>query len=427
MVGKTAAKCRVYLLDAVGDPERGHRVGLENLVDPGLAVDRAIHGGRHLLGARQQLRRLAGNGREHIFHLIEQQRRMGAALEEDLCDLQRAVAVAPAEGIAVAVGVFDLKQVEARGLRHHLGKLGLAGAGRAVKQHVDALLLARDRVAQQGHQHIGVFLHKGKIIQPQLAARCRAGEHSHQLVLVAVLAHQHGWQFFTDLHEVGEVGDVVFGDQVLDHAYAFKPRAGAQGLGHFGRLDTGHIGNRGIGFGRIVDLELDQQRPQVTLVTRKRAVEQQCAFGAVELQQVGQRINVFLDQGGLLFQRVREPFAGGTQYREQVLGLVLGVFVEVEKQRAFFIGAAPGAVTCKKFSITEGFVATPELVVLAAAAQELAQAQQRGQWPDKMPARQRQQTVEVAAHIELGALARGQGQHKMRAHQVQHRRLFKTR
>ncbi len=65
----------------------------------------------------------------------------------------------------------------------------------------------------------------------------------------------------------------------------------------------------------------------------------------------------------------------------------------------------------------------PEFVVLAAAFQEFAQARQHGQRPDQVPPRQRQQGVEVAAHIEARPLARGQGEHEMRTHEVEHRRL----
>ena len=157
VVGKTAPERRVDLLDAVGDPDRRHVVGLQDLVDPGLAADAAVAGRRHLLGARQQLRGFAGDRREHVLDLVEQQGGVLAALEEDLGDLQRAVAVAAAERVAVAVGVFDLEQLQPGRLRHHLGQFGLAGAGRAVQQDVDARLLARHRIAEQGAQHLGVF------------------------------------------------------------------------------------------------------------------------------------------------------------------------------------------------------------------------------------------------------------------------------
>ena len=116
------------------------------------------------------------------------------------------------------------------------------------------------------------------------------------------------------------------------------------------RVDAGHLGDGGIGLRRVVDLELDQQAAQVALVARQRAVQQQRALGLVQLQQAGQRVDVLLDQRGLLLQRVRQPVAGDGQHRQQVLGLVLGVFVEVEEQRAFFVGAAPDAVALQELA-----------------------------------------------------------------------------
>jgi hypothetical protein len=125
---------------------------------------------------------------------------------------------------------------------------------------------------------------EGKIVRRERALGRRPREHRHQFVVVAVLAHQHRRKLLADLHQIGEVGDVVFGDQVLDEADALEPRARAQGLAHFARVDARDVGDGRIGLGRVVDLELDQQRAQVALIARERAVEQQRAFGLVELQ-----------------------------------------------------------------------------------------------------------------------------------------------
>ena len=95
VVGKAAAKGGVDLLYAVGDPNRGHAVGFENLIDPGLAVDTAGARCGDLLGAREQLRCLRRDRREHVFDLVKQQCRLLTAFEKNLGDLQRAVAVAP--------------------------------------------------------------------------------------------------------------------------------------------------------------------------------------------------------------------------------------------------------------------------------------------------------------------------------------------
>ena len=426
VVGEAAPEGRVDLLDAVGDPERGHGIRFEDLVDPGLAAHAAAGGGGDLLGARHELGGLGADRREHVLDLVEQQRRLRAALEEDLRDLQRAVAVAARERVAVAVGVLDLEQLQARGLRHHLGELGLAGAGRAVEQHVDARLLARHRGAQQGDEHLRVFLDECEVVHRERALGRGPREHGHQLVVVAVLAHQHRRQLLADLHQVGQVGDVVLGDQVLDQADALQPRAGAQRLAHVAGIDAGDLGDRGIGLGRVVDLELDQQRAQVALVARQRAVEQQRALGLVELQQAGERVDVLLDQGRLLAQRMGEPVARDRQHGEQVLRLVLGVFVEVEEQRAFLVGAAPDAVALQQRAAVEVLDALPDLVARAAAAEEFAQALQHRQRPDQVAAGQREQAVEVAPHVEARALLGRQREHEVRAHELEHRRFLES-
>ncbi|MCY1506812.1 hypothetical protein D9M68_410690 [compost metagenome] len=421
VIGEAAAEGRVDLLDPVGDPQGGHGVGLEDLVDPGLAAHAAAGGRGDLLGARHELRGLGADGREHVLDLVEQQRGLRAALEEHLRDLQRAVAVAAAERVAVAVGVLDLEELQARGLRDHLGQLGLAGAGRAVEQHVDAGLLARDGRAQQRDEHLRVFLHEGKIVRRERALGRGPREHGHQLVVVAVLAHQHGRQLLADLHEVGEVGDVVLGDEVLDEADALQPRARAQRLAHFARVDARDVGDGGVGLGRVVDLELDQQRAQVALVARERAVQQQRALGLVELQQARERVDVLLDQRRLLAQRVREPVARDGQHREQVFRLVFRVLVEVEEQRAFFIRAAPHAVAFEQRAAVEVFDALPRFIARTAAAQELAQSLQHRGGPHEVAPGEREQSVDIAPHIEARPLLGGEREHEVRAHELEHR------
>jgi hypothetical protein len=65
----------------------------------------------------------------------------------------------------------------------------------------------------------------------------------------------------------------------------------------------------------------------------------------------------------------------------------------------------------------------PDIVVLAAASQELAYPGQHGVRPHQVPASQREQGVEVAPNIEARPLAGRQRQHEVRAHQIQHGRL----
>ena len=72
-------------------------------------------------------------------------------------------------------------------------------------------------------------------------------------------------------------------------------------------------------------------------------------------------------------------------------------------------------------------VAAPELVVLATPRQELAQAGERGRGPHQVAPREREQSIEVTPDVELAALLGGERQDEVRAHQVQHRRVFQTR
>src|SRR4051794_10168755 len=125
----------------------------------------------------------------------------------------------------------------------------------------------------------------------------------------------------------------------------------------------------------------------------------------------------------MLLERVSQPFTSDRKDRQQVLWLVLRIFVEVEKQRAFLIGSAPDAVALEELLRGQVFVAAPELVVLAAATEELAQARERRRGPRQMPADKRQQPVQVAPYIELAALLGRQREHEVRAHQVEHGRV----
>ena len=159
-----------------------------------------------------------------------------------------------------------------------------------------------------------------KIVGREFAHRRRPGEHRHQIRRAFVLAHQHRRQLLTDLHQVGEVGDVVLGDQVLDHADALEPRAGAQRVGDLMLVDAGHGGNRRIGLLRAGDLELHQQPAQIALIARQGAVQQQRALGRVELQQPGQRVDVLLDQRRFLLQPAFQAFGSGAEHGEQILG-----------------------------------------------------------------------------------------------------------
>jgi hypothetical protein len=126
------------------------------------------------------------------------------------------------------------------------------------------------------------------------------------------------------------------------------------------------VGNGGVGLRRVVDLELHQQAAQVALVAGQRAVQQESPLGLVELQQSGQGVDVFLDQSGLLLER-----HGSASRRSRLKTGPAGPWAaslayssKIEKQRGFFVGAAPGAMARQELAFRPGqFVATPEVVV----------------------------------------------------------------
>ena len=426
MVGKAAPESRIDLLDAVRHPQHRHRVVLEDLVHPSLAVDRAATM-RQLLLARQQIGSLALHRRKHIFHFIKQQRGAWRLLEEGLGDLQRTVAITPAQGVAVAVGIFHLEAVQPGGLHRHLGQLGLAGAGRAVEQDVDAGLTPLARGLQQPRHGLQVLRDVGEVLSLQRGRYRQPREFGHQLLLAAVFAHQHRGQLVAHLHQVGQVGDGVLAHQVVDHADTLQPRAATQGIGHFSGTDAGHVGHHGVGLGRAVDLEFDQQPAQFTLIARQGAVEQQCALGRVELQQRAQAVDVLLHLHRTLAQALLHPVAGGGQQGEHVLGRILDEFVQVIEQRAFLVGTAPDAMPLQKFGRAQLLVAGPEAVVTAAQGQKAAQLEQHMLGPDQMPAGQRHQRIDITAPVEAAAMARREREHELRAQQIHGGRLFQPR
>ena len=284
-----------------------------------------------LLLPRHQVGGIHANRRKNIFHLIKHQCHLRAAFQENLGNLQRTITVAPTERIAVAIRILHLIQVQPRRLCNHFGQLCFTGTRRTVKQNIDTQFFALNRIADQSAQHLCVFLHKRKIAQTQRRLAGRLGKHRHQFALVAVLAHQHRRQLLADFHQVRQIGDAVLRNQVFNQANALQPRAGAQGFAHLAGRHAGHFGNGGIGFWRIVDLELHQKTAQITLVACQRAIQQQRSFGFVELQQIAQGGDVFFDQGAVLFQGVCQPIPCDGQYRKQIFGLIFGEFIQIEK------------------------------------------------------------------------------------------------
>ena len=239
--------------------------------------------------------------------------------------------------------------------------------------------------------------------------------------MIAVFAHQHRRHPFADFHQVGHVGDVVLGQQVVHQPDAFQPRACAQRIAHLGRLDPGHLCQQGVGFRRVVHLEFHQQVAQLALVAGQGAVQQQGLFAWVELQQVGQNVDVAFQQVGPLGQRLVKPASGGDQHGHHVLGRFAGVFVQVKEQGAFFKRALPGAVNIQKLAGTELGLPLPGFMIAATLLEELPQPRQHRGRPDQMPADQGEQGRQIAPKLESWPQAVNDLQHKARAHQVQQR------
>ena len=290
-----------------------------------------------LASKRHQAGGVAGQRREDVFDLVEQQGHIAAGLEEDLADLQRAVAVAAGEELP-SRSAYSTSYRSSPACGHsHLGQLGLAGAGRAVEQHVDARPAWRRHgaclAAARGRQSTarnpsgpGCCASPGRV---NTAIRSCGPWYSRIST---------GRDLVADLHQVGKVGDVVLGDQVLDHADALQARAGAQGLGHLALVHAGDRRDGGKGLMGGVDLELDQRAAQLALVAGQGAVKQDGALGRVELQS-GRAGRCSSRSAWTPFELAVQVLAGGGQQGHHVLGRVLGVFVQIEEQRA--LGKGP--------------------------------------------------------------------------------------
>jgi hypothetical protein len=189
----------------------------------------------------------------------------------------------------------------------------------------------------------------------------------------------------------------------------------------FAGFDASDFGDRGVSFRRARHLELHQHVAQIALVARQRSVQQQRALGLVELQEARERINVLFNQRRLLLERLCQPCAGRGQRCQNVFRRVLGVLVKIEKQGSFFVGTTPYTEALQEFARPQLLLGAPEVAVLAASLQKFAQAREHRLWPHKVLACQRHQAVQIAADVELGALLGRQGQHEVRAHQIEHR------
>ncbi len=165
--------------DAVGDPEGRHRVGLQHPVDPALqpaAV--ALH--------HRKLAPLA----EDVLDLVEQDCLAAALGQQRLRQPEGVEARLALLGLAVDVGHRHLEEADAGGLSHGARQFGLAGAGGAVDQHVDARPALGHRLRQIVLQQREIGGDVGVVGQGQRRRRC-ADEVLREQIEQAVVADRH--------------------------------------------------------------------------------------------------------------------------------------------------------------------------------------------------------------------------------------------
>ncbi len=153
---------RIEIADRVGRPEHGHRIGLDQPVDPEL---------RSLPPAHPVA--LAGlNVADQILHLVEQQRRAAALREHAVRELERVDAV-PASGlIAILIGLTHAveRHIGRRGERAR--ELGLAGPRRTVDQDIDPRRTFADRAGEQPDEEADIGFASDEVAgtEPRLLA-----------------------------------------------------------------------------------------------------------------------------------------------------------------------------------------------------------------------------------------------------------------
>jgi len=83
-------------------------------------------------------------------------------------------------------------------------------------------------------------------------------------------------------------------------------------------------------------------------------------------------------------------------------------------------------VTLQQRAAVEVFDALPGLVAGAAPAEKFTQPLQHRGGPHEMAAGQREQSVDVASHVEARPLLGCQREHEVRAHELEHRSFLES-
>ncbi len=277
-----AAQVRgVDVADAVGDPDRGHGIGLEQAVEPALATR-----GRAAQAAGQIVLVIVVVGDlVDVLDLVEEHHGLAAPRQDLLRQLEGGQPLAAGDAVALGADHRDLEQLHVQRCGQGARQLGLAGAGRPVDQHVDAGRAGTHRLAQVGLQ----VLEPAAQVAEAVAAQARHADHDEvvgeQAEAVAVVSEQA----LADAVQQVDLGrELVLA--VVVHARQAgggKRAVAVQGLGHGLDRRAEHGGEHRVQMQGGQVAQRAQRHAQVHVATRHHAQQQhlrlqlgQAEFGA---------------------------------------------------------------------------------------------------------------------------------------------------
>ena len=186
---EAANESGIHAHERVADPKGGQLVGFEQAVDPafglaGGALEHVAELGVVVIGAV-----------ESVFDFVKHDERL-TSRKQAVRGAEGFDAFAPRDGFLVFVFGGDFEQLATHVFGQEFGKLGFAGAGWAIEQHVHAALALVKRLAQVGAQHLQRFAAVGVVFKVQVAW---AAGHDHVLEPVGglqIVIDQAVGQFF---------------------------------------------------------------------------------------------------------------------------------------------------------------------------------------------------------------------------------------
>jgi hypothetical protein len=175
---KTPQDGRVHAAHAVRDPERRDRILLERLERPGLAANgRILEQGTFLA--------------EDILDLVEHDCDVVGTCEERLVELVVAAALERVEDIVVSGLCPHILQTKSGRLREGPRELGLADAGRAVKEYVDAAAPVASKRSEIAQDQVGLLGQVREMCERQLGCRRRLDRERDE-TLDRIVTAEHG-------------------------------------------------------------------------------------------------------------------------------------------------------------------------------------------------------------------------------------------